>query len=71
VDLSHANLAHARLYGAEVQGASFDGASLAGAALDQVQLELANVGAAICDGDTHLPHGWRCHDARVVRSLNP
>jgi len=69
VDLSHANLTHARLFGAEVQGASFDGASLAGAALDQVQLELANVGAATCDGDTHLPRGWRCRDGHVTRPL--
>jgi hypothetical protein len=68
VDLSHANLAHARLFGAEVQGASFDGASLAGAGLEQVELELANVGAATCDGDTHLPHGWLCRGAHLTRS---
>jgi len=68
VDLSHADLTHARLFGAEVQGASFDGASLAGASLEQVQLELASVGAATCDGSTHLPRGWRCQGARLVRS---
>jgi hypothetical protein len=71
VDLSHANLAHAQLFAAEVQGASFDGASLAGASLEQVELALANVGAATCDGDTHLPHGWRCQDARVARTPSP
>jgi hypothetical protein len=71
VDLSHANLAHTRLFAADVQGASFDGASLAGASLEQVELALANVGAATCDGDTKLPHGWRCGGARVVRAPSP
>jgi hypothetical protein len=71
VDLSHANLAHTRLFGAEVQGASFDGASLAGAGLEQVELQLATVGAATCDGDTHLPHGWRCRDGYVARAPAP
>jgi hypothetical protein len=71
VDLSHANLARAQLFAADVQGASFDGASLAGATLGQVQLELANVGAATCDGDTHLPQGWRCREGRVTRMPGP
>jgi hypothetical protein len=68
VDLSHANLTHTSLFGAEVQGASFDGAALAGASLEQVELPLANVGSASCDGATRLPRGWRCQDSAVTRA---
>jgi uncharacterized protein YjbI with pentapeptide repeats len=68
VDLSNANLARTNLFGAEVQGASFDGAALGGATLDQVELPLANVGTATCDGATRLPHGWSCREGHVRHS---
>jgi hypothetical protein len=68
VDLSDANLAHAGLFAADVQGASFAGAALGGANLERVELQLASVGAATCDAETHLPQGWRCREQRVARS---
>jgi hypothetical protein len=66
VDLTGANLSRARLFAAEVQNANLDGANLDGADLDQVQLALAKLGDAACDGATHLPRGWRCDHARVA-----
>jgi hypothetical protein len=71
VNATGANLTGARLFAAEVEGTNFDGAQLAGADLTGTELQLANLGAARCDGSTRLPATFACNGERISRNQAP